>query len=83
VIAIFWIVNLLHRHTIVKLVLFEIGEVAESIPLGAALRVEGPYIVVDTSRRLRVHVLVEDLTAEEGNVFLSIERPVEGDSETR
>lgn len=44
--------------------------------LATTLRIEGPYVVVYCSWRLLVHVLVEHLTAEEGEVTLSVEGPV-------
>lgn len=45
--------------------------------LTTALCVERPYIVVYCSGFLLVHVLVEDLAAEEWDVPLSIEWPVQ------
>ena len=55
--------------------------VAEAIPLGAALRVEGPDVVVDDTGRLLVDFLVEGLPAEEGDVFLGVQGPVESDTD--
>jgi len=55
--------------------------VAETIPLGAALRVERPDVVVDDPGGLLVDFLVEGLPAEEGDVFLGVEGPVEADAD--
>ena len=54
---------------------------AEAIPLGAALRVEGPDVVVDDAGGLLVDFLVEGLPAEEGDVFLGVQGPVESDTD--
>jgi len=40
--------------------------------LGRGLRVEGPDVVVDNTRRLLVDILVESLTAEEREVVLGV-----------
>ncbi len=55
--------------------------VAEAVPLGAALRVEGPDVVVDDAGGLLVDFLVEGLATEERDVFLGVQRPVESDAD--
>ena len=57
-----------------------VGEVAQTVPLRAGLRVEGPDVVVDDARRLVQDLLVKGLAAEEGQVALRVEGPVEADA---
>ena len=54
---------------------------AEAVPLCATLGVEGPDVVVDDAWRLLVDLFVEGLAAEEGEVALCVERPVEANAD--
>jgi hypothetical protein len=45
--------------------------------LTATLRIESPSIIIDYSRSLLIHMLMKDLTTEEGNVTLGIKRPIQ------
>jgi hypothetical protein len=55
-------------------------QVDDSLTLTAALGVESPDVVIYDSGRFLIDVFVEDLTAEEWYVVLSIHGPIEGDS---
>lgn len=70
-------VDFIECDAVVEDLLFLVAEVSEAVPLGGGLGVEGPDVVVYDSRWLLVDVLFEGLAAEEGDVGLGVERPVE------
>ncbi len=47
------------------------------LTLAAALRIEGPGVVVDYAWLLLIYILVEGLSAEQGEGSLCVESPVE------
>lgn len=71
--------DVVQSHAIVKDFLLLITEMTEPIPLTGRLRIECPNIVVHNSRWFLINVLVKELTTEE-RCFLSVKRPVEGNS---
>ena len=68
----------LHRHSIIKQLLLLVSKVPQPVPLTGHLRVEGPDVVIDTSRRLGEEVLMEEFTVEKARVrvFLGVKGPV-------
>lgn len=72
--------DIIERQPIIELGLLLVSEVAQAIPLRRRLGVEGPDVVVDDARRLLVDFFVELLAAEEGQVALRVERPVDVDA---
>lgn len=88
--------NVIQSYAVVKLRFFLIGEVSKAVPymikylsraekhrvhtLATTLGVESPDIVVNDARRLLIDMFVENLTTEEWNVVLSIQRPIQRDS---
>lgn len=64
--------DVLERDAVVELGFFLVGEVPKAVPLAAGLRVELPDVVVDYAGWFLVDVFVEDLTAEEDEVFLGV-----------
>ena len=73
-------VDLVERHAVVELRFGLVPEMPQAVPLAAGLRVEGPDVVVDDPRGFLVHVLGEGLAAEEREVGLCVQRPVEVDT---
>jgi hypothetical protein len=53
-------------------------DISRSRTLTATLRVEGPDVVINDTRWFLIDVFVKDLTAEEGNIVLSVHGPVQG-----
>lgn len=72
--------NLIQRHAIVEPRFRLVSKVSQPVPLAAALGVEGPDVVIDDPRRFLIDVLVELLPAEDGQVALGVEGPVDVDS---
>jgi hypothetical protein len=64
--------NVVECDTVIELGFFLVGEMSKAIPLAAGLRVELPDVVVDYTGWFLVDVFVEDLTAEENEVFLGV-----------
>lgn len=65
-------VDVVEGDAVVELGFFLVAEVAQAVPLGGRLRVEGPDVVVDDAGRFLVDFLVESLPAEEGEVALGV-----------
>lgn len=72
--------DLIKRYAVVKHLLLLVTEMSQAVPLTTGLRVEGPYIIIDDSRWLLIYILFELLSAEERDIGLGIERPVEVDA---
>jgi hypothetical protein len=70
-------VNLVQSNAIVEFGFLLVPEVSETVPLGAALGVEGPDIVIHNPGWFLIDFLMERLPAEEGDVSLCIQWPVE------
>ena len=57
-----------------------VPEMPEAVPLGGGLGVEGPDVVIYNARGFLVDFFVELLAAEEGEVGLGVEGPVDVDA---
>ena len=73
-------VDVVQRDAVVEFGFLLVSEVAKAVPLTGRLGVEGPDVVVDDAGRFLVDFFVELLAAEEGEVGLGVEWPVEVDA---
>lgn len=67
-----------HGGVVVEALGLLVREMAESVPLGRGLGVEGPFVVVDETGTFLVDFFVEGLALEERAAALEVERGVEG-----
>ena len=71
---------MVERDAVVEYCFLLVAEVAKAVPLAGGLRVERPDIIVDDPGCLLVDLFVELLAAEEWEVALSVEGPVDVDT---
>ena len=66
-----------HGGVVIEALGLLVREVAEPVPLGGGLGVEGPFVVVDEPGAFLVDFFVENLALEEGPAALEVEGCVE------